>query len=102
MYVTLWWPSPSTNGIAAVDTKTWKIIKTIDIGPDTHTIAVTDDGKWLFGVFSGYQKTKTGTYVVRVKDDKFYGYLPSPYGSHDSVIVPKSVAGLAFSRCPTT
>jgi len=102
MYVTLWWPSPSMNSIAVVDTRSWKITKVIDIGPDTHTIAVTGDGKWLFGVYSGYQKTKCGTYVVRVKDDKFYGYLPSPYGHHDSVIVPRTVAELAISRCPTT
>ncbi|MGW8179648.1 MAG: YncE family protein, partial [bacterium] len=33
LYVTLWWPSPSVNSIAAVDTKSWKITKTIDIGP---------------------------------------------------------------------
>lgn len=102
LYVTLWWPSPSVNSIAAVDTTSWKITKVIDIGPDTHTIAVTDDGKWLFGVYSGYQKTKSGTYVIRVNDDKFYGHLPSPFGHHDSVIVPKTVAGLAISRCPTT
>jgi len=103
LYVTLWWPAPTSNGVAVVDTKTWKVVKTIDnIGPDIHTLAVTDDGKWMFGVYSGYQKTKSGTFVVRVKDDKLYGYLPSPYGHHDSVIVPKSVKGLAISRCTTT
>ncbi|MDA8239446.1 MAG: hypothetical protein M0Z67_03635 [Nitrospiraceae bacterium] len=102
LYVTLWWPSPSMNGICAVDTRTWKITKVINIGPDTHTIACTDDGKWLFGVYSGYQKTKSGTYVVRVKDDKLYGLLPSPFGHHDSCIVPRSVKGLAISRCTTT
>lgn len=102
LYVTLWWPPPSTNSIAVVDADSWKITKVIDIGPDTHTIACTGDGKWLFGVYSGYQKTKSGTYVVRVKDDKFYGYLPSPFGHHDSVIVPRNVKELAISRCPTT
>jgi len=103
LFVTMWWPAPTSNGVAVVDTKTWKVVKTIDnIGPDIHTLAVTDDGKWMFGVYSGYQKTKSGTFVVRVKDDKLYGYLPSPYGHHDSVIVPKSVKGLAISRCTTT
>jgi hypothetical protein len=102
MFVTLWWPPPTTNAIAVVDTKSWKITKVIDIGPDTHTIACTGDGKWLFGVYSGYQKTNCGTYVVRVKDNKFYGYLPSPYGHHDSVIVPRNKKELAISRCPTT
>jgi DNA-binding beta-propeller fold protein YncE len=102
MYVTLWWPPPTKNSIAVVDTRSWKITKVIEIGPDTHTIASTGDGKWLFGVYSGYQKTNCGTYVVRIKDDKFYGYLPSPYGHHDSVIVPRSKKELAISRCPTT
>ena len=102
LYVTLWWPSPSTNSVGVVDTKSWKITKVIDIGPDVHTLQVTGDGKWMFGVYSGYQKTKSGTFVIRVKDDKFYGYLPSPYGHHDSVIVPRSVKELAISRCSTT
>ena len=48
MYVTLWWPPPTDNSIAVVDTKTWKIVKEHVIGPDTHTIAVTGDGKWLW------------------------------------------------------
>ena len=102
MYVTLWWPPPTDNSIAVVDTKSWKIVKEHVIGPDTHTIAVTGDGKWLFGVYSGYQKTKTGTYVIRVADNKFYGYLPSALGHHDSVIVPRNKKELAISRCPTT
>lgn len=102
LYVSAWWPSPSMNSVVVVDTKTWKIIKTVDIGPDVHTLACTDDGKWVFGVYSGYQKTKSGTFMIRVKDDKLYGYLPSPYGHHDNVIVPSSVKGLAISRCPTT
>mgnify|MGYP000535142807 CR=1 FL=1 len=102
MAFTLWWPAPTTNGIAIVDTRNWKIIKTIDIGPDTHTIAYTYDGKWLIGVYSGYQKTKCGLYVIRTKDYKFYGYLPSPLGHHDSCIVPRTLKDLAISRCPTT
>lgn len=102
MYATLWWPPPTNNAIAVVDTDKWKITKVIDIGPDTHTASVTGDGKWLFGVYSGYQKTKSGMYVVRVKDDKFYGYLPSAMGHHDSVIVPTNERELACSRCPTT
>ncbi len=101
-YVTLWWPSPTPNGIGVFDTSNWKMIKTITVGPDQHTMACTYDGKWLFGVFSGFQKTKTGTFVVRVKDDKFYGYLPSPYGHHDSVIVPTTLNDLAISRSATT
>lgn len=102
LYVTLWWPPPTTNSIAVVDTETWKITKDIPIGPDTHTIACTYDGKWLFGVYSGYQKTRCGQYVIRIKDDKFYGRLPSPLGHHDSVIVPRTVEDLKVSRCPTT
>jgi hypothetical protein len=102
MYVTLWWPPPTANSIAVVDCENWKIVKEHVIGPDTHTVGITYDGKWAIGVYSGYQKTETGLYVIRIKDDKFYGYLPSPLGHHDSVVVPRTVADLAISRCPTT
>jgi hypothetical protein len=102
MYVTTWWPPPTKSGIVVVDTKSWKIVKEHIIGLDTHTVACTNDGKWLFGVYSGFQKSECGTYVIRVSDNKFYGYLPSPLGHHDSVIVPSSKKDLSFSRCPTT
>jgi len=102
MFVTLWWPPPTKSGIAVVDTKTWKIVKIHEIGLDTHTVACTGDGKWLFGVYSGFQKSETGSYVIRVADNKFYGYLPSPLGHHDSVIIPRNKKELAISRCPST
>lgn len=102
LFVTLWWPAPTPNGLAAVDTDTWKIEKTITIGPDIHTLAITYDGKHLLGVFSGYQKTHSGMYVLRVKDYKLLGYLPSPLGHHDCVIVPRTTKDLYVSRCTTT
>lgn len=102
MYVTLWWPPPTPNTIGIVDMKKYKLIGEHVIGADTHTVGITYDGKWAIGVFSGYQKTETGLYVVRVEDDKFYGFLPSPFGHHDSVVVPRTPEELAISRCPTT
>lgn len=102
VYVTLWWPSPTPNGVAAIDTKTWKVIKEIEIGPDVHTLAVTGDGKHLFGVMSGYQKTASGLFVIDVKSDKLLGYLPSGQGHHDCVIIPRNLKELLISRSTTT
>ncbi len=102
VYVTLWWPSPTPNGVAVVDAVNWKVIKEIEVGPDAHTIAVTGDGKHVFGVISGYQKTVSGIYVIDAESDKLMGYLPSGQGSHDCVIVPRNKQELLISRCPTT
>jgi hypothetical protein len=102
VYVTLWWPSPTPNGVAVVDAVNWKVLKTIEIGPDCHTVGVTGDGKHMIGVFSGYQKTTSGIYVIDTEDDKLMGFLPNTGGSHDSVIVPRNKKELLISRCPTT
>lgn len=102
VYVTLWWPSPTPNGIAVVDAVKWKLIKTIDIGPDMHTMAMTYDGKWLVGTISGYQKTASGVVIIDTSTDEIVGFLPSAAGHHDNVIVPRTLADLRISRCTTT
>lgn len=102
VYVTLWWPSPTPNGIAVVDAVKWKLVKSVDLGPDMHTMAVTYDGKWLVGVISGYQKTASAIAVMDVATDEVVGYMPSPGGHHDSVMIPRTLADLRVSRCTTT
>ncbi|MEW5708593.1 MAG: hypothetical protein AB1830_06735 [Pseudomonadota bacterium] len=102
VYVTLWWPSPTPNGIAVVDARNWKLLKSIDIGPDMHTLAVTYDGKYVVGVFSGYQKTASGIVIMDTRTDEVLGILPSVGGHHDCVIVPKTLEDLRCSRCTTT
>ncbi|MEW6408811.1 MAG: hypothetical protein AB1488_01695 [Nitrospirota bacterium] len=102
VYVTLWWPSPTPNGYAVVDAVNWKVIKEVEIGPDQHTLQVTYDGKHMTGVFSAYQKTQSGIFIVDVKTDKLIGFLPNTAGSHDHVIVPRTLKDLRISRSPTT
>jgi hypothetical protein len=102
VYVTLWWPSPTPNGVAVVDAVNWKVIKEIEVGPDAHTLGVTGDGRHVFGVISGYQKTTSGIYVIDVKTDTLKGFLPSGQGHHDCVIIPRNKEELLISRCPTT
>lgn len=101
-YVTLWWPSPTPNGVAVIDAVKWKVIKEIEIGPDQHTLAVTYDGKHVIGVFSGYQKTTSGIFVLDAKSDEMIGFLPNTGGSHDHVIVPRTLQDLRISRSTTT
>jgi len=102
VYVTMWWPSPTPNGVAVIDAVKWKVIKEIEIGPDVHTLSVTGDGKHVLGVMSGYQKTTSALFVIDVKTDKLLGFLPSSQGSHDCVIIPRNLKELAISRSPTT
>lgn len=102
LYVTLWWPSPTPNGIAVVDTTTWKVLKQVDVGPDMHTVAVTYDGKYVFGVYSGYQKTASGIVAMETANDTVVGIIPSTGGHHDCVMVPRTLEDLRVSRCTTT
>src|SRR5262245_63411509 len=61
LYLSILHPSPATSGIMVVDTKTWSIKKEIQgIGPDMQTLAVTYDGKYVVGVFSGFQRLSSG------------------------------------------
>lgn len=101
-YITLWWPSPTPNGVAVIDTVNWKVSKEIEIGPDQHTLQVTYDGKHVIGVFSGFQKTTSGIFVLDTKKDELLGFLPNTAGSHDHVIIPRTLKDLRISRSPTT
>ncbi|MGN2393442.1 YncE family protein, partial [Pelomicrobium sp. G1] len=69
---------------------------------DMHTLAVTYDGKYVVGVFSGYQKTASGIVIMDTRTDEVLGILPSVGGHHDCVIVPKTLEDLRCSRCTTT
>lgn len=102
VYVTLWWPSPTPNGVAIIDAVNWKLLKQIDIGPDLHTLAITNDGKHVLGVISGYQKTGSGIFAIDTRTDEVVGMLPSAMGHHDCVIVPRTLEDLRCSRCTTT
>jgi hypothetical protein len=102
LFVTLWWPSPTPNGVAVVDAVNWKLLKSIDIGPDMHTMGVTYDGNYIVGVISGYQKTVSGVVIIDAKTDEVMGFLPSAAGHHDNVIVPRTLEDLRVSRCTTT
>jgi len=54
LYLSILHPSPAASGVMVVDTNTWKIKKEIQgIGPDMQTLAITYDGKYVVGVFSG-------------------------------------------------
>lgn len=102
VYVTLWWPSPTPNGVAVVDAVNWKLIKSIDLGPDMHTVSVTYDGKYMFGVMSGFQKTTSSIVVLDCKTDELVGFILSTGGHHDCVMVPRTLEDLRVSRCTTT
>ena len=88
--------------LCGVDTKTWKIIKKFqNIGPDCQTMSVSYDGKYVFQIFSGFQRLSAGVFVYRQDTLEPVGFLPNFGGHHDCVIVPTLVDHLRNSRCTT-
>jgi hypothetical protein len=102
MFVSVLFPRPSLSSCVVVDTKSWHIIKKFeDIGPDCQTMSVSYDGKFVFQIFSGFQRLSSGVFIFTQDTLEPYGYLPNFGGHHDCVIVPTKVEQLANSRCTT-
>lgn len=102
MFVSILYPKPLNSACAVVDTKTWKIIKKfVNIGPDCQTMSVSYDGKYVFQIFSGFQRLSAGVFVFRQDTLEPLGYLPNFGGHHDCVIIPTKNEHLKNSRCTT-
>ncbi len=102
MFVSVLYPKPANSGCCVVDTKSWKIIKKFqNIGPDCQTMSVSYDGKYVFQIFSGFQRLASGTFIFTQDTLEPLGYLPNFGGHHDCVIVPSEVEHLRNSRCTT-
>ncbi|MBY0550572.1 MAG: hypothetical protein K2W95_25055 [Candidatus Obscuribacterales bacterium] len=102
MFVSVLHPKPANSECCVVDTKTWKIIKKFqNIGPDCQTMAVSYDGKYVFQIFSGFQRMSAGAFIFTQDTLEPLGYLPNFGGHHDCVIVPTKVEHLRNSRCTT-
>ncbi len=102
MFVSVMHQKPAKSGCCVVDTKTWKIIKKFkNIGLDCQTMAVSYDGKFVFQIFSGFQRAESGAFVFTQDDLRPLGYLPNYGGHHDCVIIPTKKEHLRNSRCTT-
>jgi hypothetical protein len=102
MFVSVLYPKPHDSSVVVVDTKTWKIIrKFVKVGPDCQTMSVSYDGKYVFQIFSGFQRMSAGVFVFRQDTLEPVGYLPNFGGHHDCVIIPTKVEHLKNSRCTT-
>jgi hypothetical protein len=102
MFVSVLHPKPANSESVVVDTKTWKIIKKFEnIGPDCQTMAVSYDGKYVYQIFSGFQRLSCGLFVYTQDTLQPVGYLPNFGGHHDCVIVPSKIEHLRNSRCTT-
>ena len=103
MFVSVMHEKPAKSGCCVVDTKTWKIIKKFkNIGVDCQTMAVSYDGKFVFQIFSGFQRQESGAFVF-TQDDSLrpLGFLPNFGGHHDCVIIPTKTEHMKNSRCTT-
>jgi hypothetical protein len=102
MFVSILYPKPALSGCCVVDTSNWQIIKKFkNIGPDCQTMSVSYDGKYVFQIFSGFQRLSTGVFIFRQDTLEPLGYLPNFGGHHDCVVVPTKVEHLRNSRCTT-
>jgi hypothetical protein len=102
MFVSVLYPKPGNSGCCVVDTKSWKIIKKFkNIGPDCQTMSVSYDGKYVFQIFSGFQRLSSGVFIFTQDTLEPLGYLPNFGGHHDCVVVPTKVEHLRNSRCTT-
>jgi hypothetical protein len=102
MFVSVLYPKPAKSSTVVVDTSTWKIIKKFEnIGPDCQTMAVTYDGKYVFQIFSGFQRLDSGVFVFTQDTLEPVGLMPNFGGHHDCVVVPTKVEQLVNSRCTT-
>lgn len=95
-------PKPANSGCCVVDTKNWRIIKKFEnIGPDCQTMSVSYDGKYVFQIYSGFQRLSSGVFVFRQDNLEKVGYMPNFGGHHDCVIIPTKLEHLRNSRCTT-
>ncbi|WP_406698322.1 hypothetical protein V5E97_05630 [Singulisphaera sp. Ch08] len=92
-------PKPMRSDIFVADTSTWKVIKKFrNVGVDLQTLAVSPCGKFVFAIFSGFQRLESGIFVFRQDTLEPLGYMPNFGGHHDCVLVPKNTQELKFSR----
>lgn len=98
VYFTAWARPPLRGYIAKVSTKTWKIERKIDVGPDPHTCEPTVDGNYMTAVYSGHQGGESGIVVLDVESDDIVMRYPDPGGHHDHSLVPEDWEGMKASR----
>jgi thiocyanate desulfurase len=102
LFVSVLSPKPALSGCCVVDTKTWHIIQKFpDIGPDCQTMSVTYDGKYVFQIFSGFQRLSSGVFIFRQDTLEPVMFQPNFGGHHDCVVIPTKVEQLRNSRCTT-
>jgi thiocyanate desulfurase len=102
MFVSELHGKPAKSSVLVVDTTTWKTIKRFDnVGVDCQTMAPSYDGKYVFQIFSGFQRLEGGTFVFTQDTLEPVGYMPNFGGHHDCVIVPRNNDELIHSRCTT-
>jgi DNA-binding beta-propeller fold protein YncE len=102
MFVSELHQKPAKSSVLVIDTNTWKTIKRFDnVGVDCQTMAPSYDGKYVFQIFSGFQRLEGGTFVFTQDTLEPVGYMPNFGGHHDCVIVPRNTKELIHSRCTT-
>ena len=66
-----------------------------------QTLAITYDGKYVVGVFSGFQRLSSGIAFIDAETDELVGIWPSNGGHHDCVIIPTKLEQMKHTRSCT-
>ena len=78
MFVSELHGKPAKSSVLVIDTTTWKTIKRFDnVGVDCQTMAPSYDGKYVFQIFSGFQRLEGGTFVFTQDTLEPVGYMPN-------------------------
>ena len=74
---------PASNGVAVIDTATWKLIANLDSGIKPTRLALQDDGRYLWVANDAPSANDSGVTVIDTKDVKVVARLKTGAGHHE-------------------
>jgi YVTN family beta-propeller protein len=83
---------PAANKVAVIDTAGWKILKTIDAGPDPRRIVMQADGHYI------WIATADGVTALRTADLSVAARIATGKGPHDIVVTPDNGTAIVTNR----
>ncbi len=93
---TLFVTMPAAGRVAAIDTNRWKLLKTIDAGPEPRRIVAQSDGHYV------WITTANGVTALRTSDLSVAAKLVTGKGTHDLAITPDDQSVLVTNSADGT
>ncbi|HEY0144309.1 MAG TPA: hypothetical protein VGF48_25715 [Thermoanaerobaculia bacterium] len=83
---------PKTNQVAVIDTHSWKLLRTIDVGADPRRIVAQEDGHYL------WITNEAGVVAMRASDQTVAAAIATGKGAHDLVVTPDNRTVIVTNR----